>query len=233
MKALLKLISLEIRKNKLKTLLTGAAIVNLAILAFMIMVLFVDQNESEPSFASYAELFEGVFVFVKAAYIIFASVIISKLVIDEYKNNTITLLFMYPISRKKLMTAKILIVFAFTFVAIIVADIVVGAILIGFNSFAGLIPGELTLHVITSELIKLGANAFYAAGIALIPLYFGMKKKSVPATIVSAVLVTSLISGGFDQARLGNLAAVSISLGLLGAAIAYMAIRNIEHKDIA
>lgn len=176
MKALLKLISLEIRKNKLKTLLTGAAIVNLAILAFMIMVLFVDQNESEPSFASYAELFEGVFVFVKAAYIIFASVIISKLVIDEYKNNTITLLFMYPISRKKLMTAKILIVFAFTFVAIIVADIVVGAILIGFNSFAGLIPGELTLHVITSELIKLGANAFYAAGIALIPLYFGMKK---------------------------------------------------------
>lgn len=62
MKALLKLISLEIRKNKLKTLLTGAAIVNLAILAFMIMVLFVDQNESEPSFASYAKLFEGVFV---------------------------------------------------------------------------------------------------------------------------------------------------------------------------
>lgn len=47
------------------------------------------------------------------------------------------------------------------------------------------------------------------------------------------MLVTSLISGGFDQARLGNLAAVSISLGLIGAGIAYMAIRNIDHKDIA
>lgn len=230
---MLKLISLEIRKNKLKSLLTGAAIVNLSILAFMIMVIFIDRSESNPTFTSYSDIFEGLFVFVKAAYIIFASVIISKLVIDEYKNNTITLLFMYPISRKKLMTAKIMIVFIFTFLAIIVSDIVIGAILLGINSFANFTPGELTLHMITSELIKLGANAFYAAGIALIPLYFGMKKKSVPATIVSAVLVTSLISGGFDQARLGNLAAVSISLGLLGAGIAYMAIRNIEHKDIA
>lgn len=230
---MLKLISLEIRKNKLTSLLTGAAIVNLAILGFMIMVVFIDRNENEPSFTSYVDLFEGMFVFVKAAYIIFASVIISKLVIDEYKNNTITLLFMYPISRKKLMTAKILIVFAFTFVAIILSDIMIGAILLGFNSFMELIPGELSLTLITSELIKLGANAFYAAGIALIPLYFGMKKKSVPATIVSAVLVASLISGGFDQARLGNFAAVSITLGLLGAGIAFMAIRNIEHKDIA
>lgn len=230
---MLKLISLEIRKNKLKSLLTGAAIVNLSILAFMIMVIFIDRSESNPTFTSYSDIFEGLFVFVKAAYIIFASVIISKLVIDEYKNNTITLLFMYPISRKKLMTAKIMIVFIFTFLAIIVSDIVIGAILLVINSFANFTPGELTLHMITSELIKLGANAFYAAGIALIPLYFGMKKKSVPATIVSAVLVTSLISGGFDQARLGNLAAVSISLGLLGAGIAYMSIRNIEHKDIA
>ncbi|WP_340009552.1 ABC transporter permease [Paenibacillus sp. FSL K6-0276] len=233
MKALLKLISLEIRKNKLKSLLTGAAIVNLAILAFMILVIFIDQSESEGTFNTYSDVFEGLFVFVKAAYLIFASVIISKLIIDEYKNNTITLLFMYPISRKKLMTAKIMIVFIFTFVSIIVSSIVIGAILLGINYFVNIVQGELTLHLITTELIKTVASAFYAAGIALIPLYFGMKKKSVPATIVSAVLVTSLISGGFDQARLGNLAAVSISLGLLGAGIAFLAIRNIEHKDIA
>ncbi len=230
---MLKLISLEIRKNKLKSLLTGAAIVNLAILAFMILVIFIDQSESEGTFNTYSDVFEGLFVFVKAAYLIFASVIISKLIIDEYKNNTITLLFMYPISRKKLMTSKIMIVFIFTFVSIIVSSIVIGAILLGINYFVNIVQGELTLHLITTELIKTVASAFYAAGIALIPLYFGMKKKSVPATIVSAVLVTSLISGGFDQARLGNLAAVSISLGLLGAGIAFLAIRNIEHKDIA
>lgn len=230
---MLKLISLEIRKNKLKTLLTGAAIVNLAIFAFMILVIFIEKSEQNPTFTSYSDLFEGLFVFVKAAYLIFASVIISKLIIDEYKNNTITLLFMYPISRKKLMTAKIMIVFIFTFISIIVSSIVIGAMLLGINYFMNFVQGELTLHFMTTELIKTVANAFYAAGIALIPLYFGMKKKSVPATIVSAVLVTSLISGGLDQARLGNLAAVSIPLGLIGAGIAFLAIRNIDHKDIA
>lgn len=230
---MLKLISLEIRKNKLKSLLKGATIVNLAILAFMILVIFIDQSESDATFTSYTDVFEGVFVFVKAAYIIFASVLISKLVIDEYKNNTISLLFMYPISRKKLMIAKIMIVFVFTFVAIIVSDFVIGAILIGINYFIDVLPGELTMHIITTELIKTVVRAFYAAGIALIPLYFGMRKKSVPATIVSAVLVVSMISSGFDQFRLGDLAAVSISLGLLGAGIAYLAIRNIDHKDIA
>lgn len=230
---MLKLIALEIRKNKLKNLYKGVVIVNLAILAFMILVVFIDQSEREASFNSYIDISEGIFVFVKAAYIIFASVLLSKLVIDEYKNNTITLLFMYPISRKKLMTAKIIIVFIFTLVSIIVSYIVIGAILLGLNYYAEVIPDQLTLQLITSELTKMAASAFYAAGIALIPLYFGMKKKSVPATIVSAVLVVSLISGGFDQSRLGNIAAVSITLGLLGAGIAYLSIRNIEHKDIA
>ena len=230
---MLKLMALEIRKNKLKNLFKGVHIVNFSILAFMILVAFIDRSEAEGMITSYQDLFEGLYVFVKSAYIIFASVLISKLIIDEYKNNTITLLFMYPISRKKLMAAKIIIVFLFTFVTIIVSYIALGAILLGINSFVDLIPGELTLQLITSELIKTVVSAFYAAGIALIPLYIGMKKKSVPATIVSAVLVVSLISSGFDQFRLGNLAAVSIPLGLLGAGIAYLAIRNVEHKDIA
>ncbi len=230
---MLKLMALEIRKNKLKNLFKGVHIVNFSILAFMILVAFIDRSEGEGMITSYQDMFEGLYVFVKSAYIIFASVLISKLIIDEYKNNTITLLFMYPISRKKLMAAKIIIVFLFTFVTIIVSYIALGAILLGINSFVDLIPGELTLQLITSELIKTVVSAFYAAGIALIPLYIGMKKKSVPATIVSAVLVVSLISSGFDQFRLGNLAAVSIPLGLLGAGIAYLAIRNVEHKDIA
>lgn len=230
---MLKLIALEIRKNKLKSLFKGVVIVNLAILAFMILVVFIDRSEDDGMITSFPDMFEGVFVFVKAAFIVFASVLISKLVIDEYKNNTISLLFMYPISRKKLMTAKIIIVFLFTCISIFVSNAVIGAILLGINYYADVVPGELTLQMITSELIKTGIGAFYAAGIGLIPLYFGMKKKSVPATIVSAVLVVSLLTSGFDQSRLGNIAAVSIALGLLGAGIAYLAIRNVEHQDIA
>ncbi|MNO43097.1 ABC-2 family transporter protein [compost metagenome] len=230
---MLKLIQLEIRKNKLFGMLKGVAIANLAMFAFMIMVIYIDKNESGGEFKSYADMFEGVYIFTKATFIIFASVVLSKLVIDEYKNNTITLLFMYPISRKKLMGAKIIIVFLFTLISIFVSDILLNALLIGINSFTHVIPGQLDLKVIPSELIRIGADAIYAAGMGLIPLYIGMRKKSVPATIVTAVLLVSLISSGSSGFQLGNQVGVSIFLSLLGVAIAYLSIRNIEQKDIA
>ncbi|QWU16283.1 ABC-2 family transporter protein [Paenibacillus sophorae] len=224
-----KLISLEIRKHKLAGMLKGVLIANLAILAFMILVVFIDGSE----FTTYPEVFEGLYISIRGTFIIYASALLSRLIIDEYKNNSITLLFTYPISRMKLMYAKLIIVLLFTFVNIVVSNIVLGVIIVGINSFVNAIPGEITADLLISELIKTGASAIYAAGIGLIPLYVGMRKKSVPATIVSAVLIVSLISSGFGEFRLGDLALVSVALGLLGIAIAYQSIRRVEQDDVA
>ncbi|AIQ15229.1 ABC transporter permease [Paenibacillus durus] len=224
-----KLISLEIRKHKLAGMLKGVLIANLAILAFMILVVFIDGSE----FTTYPEVFEGLYISIRGTFIIFASALLSRLIIDEYKNNTMTLLFTYPISRMKLMYAKLIIVLLFTFVNIIVSNIVLGAIIVGINGFTNAIHGEITSNLLISELIKTGASAIYAAGIGLIPLYVGMRRKSVPATIVSAVLIVTLISSGSGEFRLGDLALVSVSLGLLGIAIAYLSIRGVERDDVA
>lgn len=229
---MLKLIKLEMRKNK-SNLLKGVLIADLAILLFMVLVIFTSVRE-DGDFSTYADVFEGVHTFVKAAFIIFASVLISKLVIDEYKNNTITVLFMYPVSRKKLMAAKLIIVFLFTILSIFLSDLLLGMTIAGIDHyFSDVIQGELTLKMFSSEVIDSALDALYAAGIALIPVYFGMRKKSVPNTIVSAVLIVMLISSGTDGFRAGNLFAVSAGLSLLGVCIAYLSIRNIEHQDIA
>ncbi|MEK5235939.1 ABC transporter permease [Paenibacillus sp. FSL L8-0470] len=235
MRALLKLIQLEIRKNKLAGMLKGVAIANLAIFAFMLLLTYVDAEGGGGGgeFNSYAEMFSGLYVLVKATFVVFASVVLSKLVIEEYKNNTITLLFMYPISRKKLLGAKIIIVFLFTLLSIFVSDVLISALLIGLNSFTHAIPGQLDLAVIPGEMIQIGADAVYAAGIGLIPLYIGMRKKSVPATIVTAVLLVSMIASNLSEFQPGYLVGLSIFLSLLGVVIAYLSIRNIEQKDIA
>ena len=47
-------------------------------------------------------------------------------------------------------------------------------------------------------------NALASTGMGLIPLYFGMRKKSVPATIVSAVLIVSIVcsnNGGYSLSQ--------------------------------
>ncbi|MEK4854497.1 ABC transporter permease [Paenibacillus sp. FSL H7-0756] len=230
---MLKLIRLELRKSKF-TFLKGVLIADLAILGFMILIAFTGMDEGE--FGTYGDLFQGVSVFVKAIYIIFASVLISKLVIDEYKNNTITVLFMYPVPRKMLMAAKLIIVFLFTFFTIWLSNIVISGILAGIGYFLpDLIEGTLTMDLVMTYSMQAGMDALYAAGIGLIPLYFGMRRKSVPATIVSAVLIVMLISSGFGNGsfRMGDLLGISVSLALAGVAVAYFSIRNIEHQDVS
>ncbi|NJJ42059.1 ABC transporter permease [Paenibacillus apii] len=225
---MLKLISLEMRKYKLAGLLKGVLITNLAILAFMILLVFFDQTE----FITYPEVFEALNLFVRSSFIVYASVLLGRLVIDEYKNQTIKLLFTYPISRMNLMYAKLMIVFLFTMINIIVSVAALGAILVGINGFVNEIPGEITRSLLISMVLHTATSAVYAAGIALIPLFVGMRKKSVPATIVSGVLVSAIISSDFGGFRLGNYSFVSVSLGLLGIAIAYQSIRRVERDDI-
>ena len=230
---MLKLIRLELRKSKFN-FLKSVVIADLAILGFVILLAFTGMDDGD--FSTYPDLFDGVFVFVKATFIVLASVLLTKFVIDEYKNNTITVLFMYPVPRKMLMAAKLIIVFLFTFLSIFVSDLAISTILAGVDYFVpNAIQGSLTQDLITSQLIKAGTDALYAAGIGLIPLYFGMRRKSVPATIVSAVLIVSVLSSGFGSGsfRMGNLIWISLSLALVGAGIAYLSIRNIEHQDVA
>jgi ABC-type transport system involved in multi-copper enzyme maturation permease subunit len=232
-KGLLKLISLEIRKNKMYGMIKGVLIANLAVLTLMVLMLLVDQNEPSHAFNTLEEMFDGLFMLLRAVFIVFASVIIGKLVIDEYKNNTISVLFMYPISRKKLLASKLIIVFFFTLFTIIVSGLVLGIIMTEINHYTGILSGTVSWAMLQSELVKLGFGALYASGIALIPLYFGMLKKSVPTTIISAVLLASVVSGDFNEFRLGNIAAVCIGLCLIGVVISYFSIRNVETEDIA
>lgn len=229
---MLKLIKLELRKNK-SNWIKGILIANLAILAFMILVVFTEANE-EVDFSTYADVLRGLYIFVKGTFIIYASALLSKMVIDEFKNNTITLLFMYPISRKKLISAKLIIVFLFTLISIFFSNIILSVILGGIDYYIkDVIQGQMTLEMLLTEIPRVGLDAVYAAGIGLIPLFFGMRKKSVPATIVSAVLIVSMLSSDFGAFRMGDLAGISISLSLVGIGIAYLSFRNIEHKDIA
>ena len=67
---------------------------------------------------------------------------------------------------------------------------------------------------------------------ALIPLYFGMKKKSAPVTIISSLLIVAIVCSNNNGLSLGSIIAVPITLAVVGALIAYLTIRNIEHIDV-
>ena len=229
---MLKLMALEFRKHRvIDVLFKGVGLAMLIIITFACLLVFVDLEESV-RFNTYADISDMILIFTKSTFLIFSSVLLCRLVINEYKNGTINQLFTYPVSRKKLMAAKLAMVFLFTFITIVMTYVVTGAIVLGINHYTGRIQEVLTGAMVMQYLLNLVINAFWSAGMSLIPLFFGMRHKSVPATIVSSVFITIILSSDFGSFQLSDFAMVSVGFAVIGVGFAYMAIRNIENKDI-
>jgi ABC-type transport system involved in multi-copper enzyme maturation permease subunit len=228
----LKLMKLELKKVKMWGYIKRAIIANLVIIAMLAITIFGIKNEENTEFISFTFTFSMVDSLVKATFIIFAAVLLARFIIEEYKSNTITVLFMYPINRKKLITAKLLIVVLFIFISIVLSNIFIDFVLCVTNNFYNFIPDKLTTSLIINNFMTIVINALASAGMGLIPLYFGMRKKSVPATIVSAIIIVSAVCSSSNGHSLSSIIEIPIILSIVGAFIAYLSIRNIEHIDV-
>lgn len=229
---MLKLMKLEMKKIKMSGYIKGAFFSAIGILVMLFVFMFIDKIEGLKVLTDYNEVFLVIDIMVRVTFVIFASVLISRLIINEYKDNTISILFTYPINRKKLLMSKLLIVLVFTFFAIIISNIFVDSILIIINSVYNIIPDNVTMNVINKNFVMIITNALSSSGMSLIPLYFGLRKKSVSATIISSILIATAINSNNIGFSLSSIVAIPISLAILGVLVAYLSIRNIEKVDI-
>lgn len=228
---MLKLIKMEMKKTKMVGYINAALIANLALVGILLIIIFGSRSEGELVFDNYNMAFLLITSLAKSTFIVFASVLLSRLVIDEYKNDTISLLFLYPINRKKIIAAKLVIVSIFTFISIVISNILMDAVFILMDNMYHFMPDKLTESAFKYNLVSIVMNAFTSSFMALIPLYFGLKKKSVPATIISSLLIVSIVCSNNNGFSLSSIVAIPIILAFIGAFIAYLSIRNIEHVD--
>lgn len=226
------LMKLERKKFKLQSSVIGAVIASFIILGFIILMGFAEKAEGGLIFISYTESFLVIDTFVRATFIIFAAALISKMIISEFKDKTITVLFMYPISRKKLMAAKLLVIMMFTFFSIILANVFVSSVFYLISSNIDFVQDTLTIAEVQKIASKIVMNALAATGMSLIPLFFGLRKYSVPTTIISSILIVTLVCSTNNGMTLNDIIAIPISLACIGLFIAYLAIRNIEKVDV-
>ncbi|WP_335582132.1 ABC transporter permease [Paenibacillus yonginensis] len=223
---------LEMRKFRLKSYIYAALIANAVI--FILMCTFSLNAEMRENFPimNYESMFSVLDLLVRGTYIIFAAVLLARLVVEEFRSKSITVLFMYPINRKKLMAAKLLVIILFIFLADVLTNLVVGLGFYIFNQFASVITEPLTLFLVVKTLVTIIMSAVATSFLSLIPLYFGMRKHSVAATIVSSFLVVMIVCQTVDGFSLYSIVAIPVGMALLGAAIAYLSIRNVERDDV-
>lgn len=104
---MLKLMKLEFTKHHLSQYIKGALIWTFIIFISVALMAWGSRNEVEPMFPDYPAFMSLANIFIKVVFITFSAVVLSRLVIDEYKNKTILLLFAYPLQRKKIDSSKI------------------------------------------------------------------------------------------------------------------------------
>ncbi|EEK71313.1 Bacitracin transport permease protein BCRB [Bacillus mycoides] len=223
---------LELRKFKLGWYVKRAVIANIVILALLIFVSIVAQIEGDPKIRNPQIILSMASALVRATFIIFGGVLIAKLIIDEYKSKTILLMFSYPINRKKMMVSKLAITATLTFITVILSNILVVGIFFGIDSYFSILPNSFTVDQLIQEGINLIPLAIATAGISLIPLYFGMRKRSVPATIVSSIIVVLIAINNPPIFPIATFLPLQFTFAAIGVAIAYYGIKNIEKEDI-
>ncbi|ASS69751.1 ABC transporter permease [Bacillus atrophaeus] len=226
------LMRIELKKMKLGWYARGAIIANLILLGFLWMVSYVEKIEGEETMQTIDESFLIIGTLVRGVFIIFGAVLIARLVISEFKNKTILVLFTYPVNRKKLLASKLMIAFGLTFITILISNVFVAFAFFFLNSIYHMIPGEVTSDIISQQAVKMAVFAFGAAGTSLVPIFFGMRKYSVPATIISSVIIVMAISSTTSEFSLSSIVYIPLSLAAVGLVFSYLAVRKVDKTDV-
>ena len=191
------LIRLELKKNKLNTYIIAGTIITIIMLGFLFLFAYVpliEPNDKDMAiFSGYNNLIPLFGVFSMAVFCVMSSVMYSKFVIEDYSGKRPILLFSYPVSRKKIILSKLSVVSGVTIISMIVSNLLVFMTFGITENFIHLVGKDFTLSIMLKVVENTLIMSLIAASIGIVAVGIGFIKKSIPTTIVSAVLIASLM----------------------------------------
>ncbi|NBH99288.1 bacitracin ABC transporter permease [Anaerotruncus sp. 1XD22-93] len=227
------LIRMEIKKVPLKPHIAGLLIANFIIFllsVFTSSLLTASGNISTlPGFAPVQlDTVTLAAMLVRATLIVWEAVLISVFVIEEYRNKTICLLFTYPISRTKLITAKLILICGIMFLFHVLSNIF---------QYATIFLAAKCFDFVTFSFGNIMAQAvttISAILLGLLPLYVGMIKKSAIATVVSSIIIVAIASNSQgSSAGLLSIPIAAIIFGIIGITFSAITMRKMILSDLS
>lgn len=129
MKALIKL---ELKRNNMRTYVIASLIIVITMLGFLYLFAYapmLEPNDKDMQiFSGYGNLIPLYGVLNMAAFCVLSSVMYTKFVIDDYSGKRPTLLFSYPVSRKKIVLSKLSVVSIFTIASMLISNLIIFSI---------------------------------------------------------------------------------------------------------
>lgn len=177
---------LEWRKLKQKMVFTELVIyLSIMMLLPMFFIRMVDGDFGQ----SYSSII-SLIVSIQMGFVLFGASLINQVVIEEYKNKTISLSFGYPITRKKLIVSKILFIALFVFISTLISFLLTGITTYLLDQIFHIISGQPTIDDMITFLKKMIVYSVMIPVISLIPLFaFGVWKRATIPTVLCAVFL--------------------------------------------
>lgn len=192
------LMKLELRKNKMTNYIISGVIITVIMLSllylFAYMPRFEDADPDLAMFGNYPSLISLTGSLNMACFSILSSVMYSKILVEDYNGKNVVLLFSYPIDRKTLYMAKVLVVVLFTFTAALASNLLIFTVLAITETVSPLINDKFMLDTAGILLRRSFFMAALSTGIGSLSMFVGFRKKSIQVTIITALLLCSFLT---------------------------------------
>ncbi|WP_394525258.1 ABC transporter permease [Lacrimispora sp. JR3] len=230
-----KLIRLEWKKNDTKKYMIYQAII-IAVLGFLLFAMCfyipidaeMGMTDSVPEINDMAVQID---LLTNLSFLIFTSVMLSSFIIKAYKNKTQSLMFSYPISRKKIIFSQMMAVWIFCAAGLFFGKLFI-YLLLALTSMVK--DGFLLGYDMTSVsfYIQTILKTVLTVTLGFLPLYIGKRMKSSKAAIISSFLLFSVMNGTIGDLTLRGNTILPVLLFIVSLICGFLTVHNVEKEDV-
>lgn len=183
------LIKLELKKFGI----ARNVIFMLAAILFSIIFITISLWDSMTDPEQAKDTFESTYLVINLLmsfiFLVYSSVLTARLVIGEYNQRTITIMFSYPLNRIKLIASKLTIIMVYTAISMAIGCVCCSSYIVFMDRFFDMLEGTFQPSMLQMWIPMAITTVIVCTVLSLWPFIIGMIRKSVPVTIVTSIIV--------------------------------------------
>ena len=165
----------------------------LAAILFSILFITISLWDSMTDPEQVKDTFESTYlvigVLMSFIFLVYSSVLTARLVIGEYNQRTITIMFSYTLNRIKLIASKLTIIMVYTAISMAIGYVCCSGYIVFADRFFDMLEGTFQSSMLQTWIPMAITTVIVCTVLSLWPFIIGMIRKSVSATIVTSLIV--------------------------------------------
>lgn len=223
------LIRLELKKTPVRNYILFSVLA-IVLGMFFLLASLTDSSDTVHDFDNAFRSAEMIFSFI---FIVFFAVLNGALVISEYNNRTILLMFTYPVNKKKLIAAKLLLITLFIAISLGIGYVCCSLFLVWIDRKFDLLADTFSGAVLEYFVVRSLTTIVVFSCLGLWTFAAGMLRKSVTVTIISSlffIFLRQLIIASCKEPRESPVMVLSV-LMITAAALWYAFKKTVTELD--